>query len=192
MADKTVKANQGAVSSLADTDLVMCVASGGSYRPVSFAALAKMIRGSIQIGGRNLLLNSHTPKTKSQSYAYAVKPEIGKTYAITGCITAGQGVTQAVLSMNGDNLYQTARLYNPTPGEKTIMTAVQTVTKDCPNFFIHSVGGDVTCHWAVLVEGNIPVTGWTPAPEDIASGAWGGGKSLPFNKLRNLAERRAA
>ena len=53
------KLNEGTVTSLADTDLIVAADNGGSLRPISVTNLMQLIRDNIKIGGRNLL---KTPK----------------------------------------------------------------------------------------------------------------------------------
>lgn len=183
MAD-TVKANQGAVSSLADTDLVMCVASGGYYRPVSFADLAKLVRGSIHIGGRNLIKNSDVPISGPYgvgTYQLSEPMESGKRYVMTLYgVTIGNGKQDAVQVWNQGGLAQlficrkvSEGIYR---GEFTPLPAHDPARLGVLNIHVmpSTVSTISTITLAKLEEGNI-ATAWSPAPEDIASGLWGGG-----------------
>ena len=183
MAD-TVQANKGAVSSLADTDLVMCVASGGSYRPVSFADLARLVRGSIQIGGRNLIKGSHVVK---QGTAYPIatywfgqeRPTEGDVYTVTvwgnfedagnkiSAWNSGGNVKVFDLIKISDGIYRGS-------GKWVVKSAANTSLLIFQGNNAAGDKGNVTINKIKLERGNI-ATDWTPAPEDIASGAWGGG-----------------
>ena len=55
---ETRNAHEGAVTYIADDDLVMVVGPNGGLHPISFTNLMKAVRGGIQIGGRNLIQNS--------------------------------------------------------------------------------------------------------------------------------------
>ena len=203
MAD-AVKANQGAVSSLADTDLVMCVASGGSYRPVSYADLAKAIRASISIGGRNLLtgtaeglaLDGNGPVIKK--YPFAESMDFGEwagrsitisyDYAYenvsTGSIfSQSRFVISMTFELPSGKTYKEATVNLPFNssglsgrGHKThtfVVPEGASNTEVQQSCSIQLPSGKARMWNIKIEEGNMP-TAWTPAPEDIASGVWGG------------------
>ncbi|MDE6278303.1 MAG: hypothetical protein K2M06_09400 [Muribaculaceae bacterium] len=204
MAD-TVQANKGAVSSLADTDLVMCVASGGSYRPVSYADLAKAIRASIHIGGRNLLkgtaeglaLDGNGPVNKK--YPFAESMDFGKwagrsitvSYdyayenASTGSIySQSRFVISTAFDLASGKTYKEAVVNLPFNssgisggGHKThtfVVPEGASNTEVQQSCSIQLASGKARMWNIKIEEGNMP-TAWTPAPEDLASGACGGG-----------------
>ena len=64
-----IKINQGVVSTLAGTDLVVGADSGGTLKPITLDNLLALVRSNLQIGGRNLVPDSGkfsgwTPKTQ--------------------------------------------------------------------------------------------------------------------------------
>ena len=183
------KANEGVVSSIGDTDLVMCTAPNGGWRPISFANLMAAVRGAIQIGGRNLI--SNTVYNNSIAGARATKGVRITRYSRFQ-------FTTAPIKEEGEYAYSFwAKADSP--------TSIQVDVNDCSHatfevgtewtFFCgtsrvakllvshgfidittqESMNEKVIVSDITVVKGNIPPSSWTPAPEDIASGAWGGG-----------------
>ncbi len=196
MADVT-KANEGMVSSIGDNDLVMCVASNGGYHPVSFANLAKLVRGSLHIGGRNLLsipTNSNATVSVANgvvtflgnrdtyfniNYANPSLMVVGETYTLSfdceGVIDGNawylSGVANAnifsILLKNG-RCSATFVLNNTQFSAGSTAFGFDDTVRNLPNGF-----SPVRLSNFKLERGNV-ATDWTPAPEDIASGLWGG------------------
>lgn len=194
-------AGQGAVTSIADNDLVMCVANG-SYHPISFENLMKAVRGGIQVGGRNLVRNSWISAQSDTylvaQYPYAEIPEPGETLIVTIWGQLGSGKTGFNVFNGGGNgsfgsilttkvadgvhrgaLKILQKVTNSNELKVTVFSAPQSVTATC------------TINRIKVERGNI-ATDWTPAPEDIASGSWGGGNWLFTNYLQFGMERRCA
>ncbi len=169
MSLSTKEIHEGAVSSISGTDLVMVSAPNGGYHPIPFNSLMSAIRNGIQIGARNLLLNSgQTPA--STRIDYATPLEIGKTYTMTVCASIASGETHVVFGLNGGNFYDTLGIENPAVCNKQIFSKTLTLTHTPTWFYLYSAKGKLTVHWATLTEGNMPSAGWFPAPEDLRGG----------------------
>ncbi len=210
----TKDVTQGVVSTISDDALVMVAGSGG-WSPISFADLAKAVRGTLQIGGRNLLLCEVKPSSPNVTFAnnivtfnanadiyfyIKVAPsanlKIGETYTLSfdceGLKAGNSWVLNGVINARCFNI----NLANGRNKVTFVMNQLQLgdgvwfMFDDGARFFPNGFT-PVTLSNFKLERGNI-ATEWTPAPEDLASGAWGGGKSFAFNKLYNLAERRVA
>lgn len=193
----------GAVTSIGDTDLVMC-SIGGTYHPISFANLMAAVRGGIQIGGRNLLkgtysaavLNGQGTASKYYPYAQVISwPEwVGKYMTIsfdydcenvaTGASAMSSRIVLSVsIEVSSKTLYYEAVVGIPlsstnysASGRKVFTFKVPegaTGTKTTQALNIQVLSGNVRV-WNVKIEEGNMATAWTPAPEDIASGAWGG------------------
>lgn len=180
---ETKNAHDGVVTSIADPDLVMVVGPQGGLHPISFANLMKAVRGKIQIGGRNLALNS--AQEKSGSYLVTnvnlSEPwENGKEYIMTFRGSIGEGkvpyfqiwdgrgsASMFVCSKKADGIYQgvfkPVNLNYTETERSTLRIYVQPSTVTSIN----------TISKIKFERGNI-ATDYTPAPEDIASGLWGG------------------
>lgn len=211
------KANQGAVSSLADTDMVMCYA-GGSYHPISFANLAKLVRGSIQVGGRNLLRQQIGTKAATASVvggkitatqnadfyltlAYVDKSLIkaGRTYTLSFDVAGlndgdhwGMGGSSKAgafsLEMkNGRN--SVTFVMNQAQLSASAGFLMDDITRSFANGF-----SPITLSNFQLEEGNV-ATAFKLSPEELVEIARGG-NCISFNKLRfkriEFAGRRRA
>lgn len=172
---------QPAVSSIGETDRLY-VESGGSLHPIAFSALAKAVRESIKIGGRNLLLDSGIPHAntyKIANYKLSEPWQPGKTYIMTvwGVELAegktnfqawNKGGVKALieLKLQSDGTYR---------GTFTPTSALDLTKADEIGIyaFPQSVAGVNSLTRAKFEEGNIP-TDWTPAPEDLESAKSGG------------------
>ena len=197
------KVTEGAVTSIADADLVMC-SIGGTYHPISFANLMAAVRGGIQIGGRNLLkgtysaavLNGQGTASKYYPYAQVISwPEwVGKYMTIsfdydcenvaTGASAMSSRIVLSVsIEVSSKTLYYEAVVGIPlsstnysASGRKVFTFKVPegaSGTKTTQALNIQVLSGNVRV-WNVKIEEGNMATAWTPAPEDIASGAWGG------------------
>lgn len=196
-----IKLNQGVVTSLATTDLVVAADSVGSLRPISFANLMQLIRDNIKIGGRNLLKGANSDISSNNQifigkYEFGdTLPVKGETYTLSLCYSL-KGTSIRASLFGGE-------IYNPftftTNGERIVEQKTMIVSPEIPSYITSAKGfhfyrtniGDsypAIIHWAVLTKGNLGVVDWSPAPEDL----WGGGKTLRYNQLQIAAERRAA
>lgn len=216
--------NSGVVTSIADTDLVMVVGSQGGYHPISFANLMKAVKGGIQIGGRNLLRNTGTWGSgwDNQSGTHVIGPDKyqgltvlhfddakpwngmnqavnikpGEIFALSFFCKAGTAGTIGIRIMSGtvDNPF----IFNVPTDEWKRCTLVTSLSQTASQLRMEIGTGSAkgVCFCGVKLERGNMATDWTPAPEDIASGTWGGGKSKIYNhlqsKLGSRAERRAA
>ena len=187
-----IKINQGVVSTLAGTDLVVGADSGGTLKPITLDNLLALVRSNLQIGGRNLLRSSNIERSvsgASKGIGYSLAPlEIGKTYMVTLCISVTERVPRAVFSFHGSSFYNTLQEWGIDPCEKKIISQLVTVTRATAGGYFWIENGNATCHWATVTESNVPSGGWFPAPEDLG---WGGGKSKIYNYLRFTARHRA-
>ncbi len=182
MSLSTKDIHAGAVASISDTDLVMVSAPGGGYQPIPFSDLMARIKGNIQIGGRNLIKNSGASisNTLYQTAAYqlACNLSIGETLLVTIWGELGAGRTNfvvfnggmgngsyggVVLSKIRDGLYQGKLQILKLSDDGYISVYAAPASSTSINTINH----------IKLERGNI-ATDWCPAPEDIASGAWGG------------------
>ena len=170
---------QPAVSSIGETDRLY-VESGGSLHPIAFSALAKAVRESIKIGGRNLLKQSNIEKSVVSedsgygAYFFSQPLEIGKTYMVTACISVDSPLSRLVISLNGASFHNVVQFYNVSSCDKKIFTGLITLTRASQSFYVWKASGRFTLHWATLTEGTVESGGWFPAPEDLESAKSGG------------------
>lgn len=195
---ETKNAHDGVVTSIADTDLVMVVGPQGGLHPVSFANLMKAVRGGIQIGGRNLLLNEFTfpgggasvvngkivmSQNKDNYFAIKLSPsadlKVGEIYTISfDCDGMKAGNSWL---MEGVSSASTFRISLQNGRNKATFVMNQSQIDRIPGAFMFDDDtrsfpagfSAVTLSNFKLERGNI-ATDCTPAPEDIASGLWGG------------------
>ena len=183
----TVKANEGVVSTIGDTDLVMVCATGGGLRPISFANLMAAVRGRIQINGRNLLLNSskevstHAYLVATYKFSDSVIPQEGEVLTATIWGNLGVDRTKFVVYLNDgygvygsihlskvrDGVYQGSGLVKKTLSEgfdKTPQIEVYQTPKE----------GTSTCTiQCIKVSYDNIASSWSPAPEDLRGGVIG-------------------
>lgn len=155
-----------------------CVSSNAAvYDTVSIAKIYDVV--DLQIGGRNLLLNSGTPVTNSlyniKNYTLSIPPIIGDQYTITIKGTLGAGKTSfsaynsgGTVSFGALKRIGTSDLYSLTftwtnGGRTGLDTAVNIYT------MTNSVTAQSTIEWIKLEKGNKGTIDWTPAPEDTAT-----------------------
>lgn len=198
------KVKDGAVSSIGDADLVMC-AVGGKYHPISFANLMAAVRGGIQVGGRNLISNivydnsiagaretkgvRINRETRFQFTTAPIKEEGEYAYSFWA---KADSPTSIHVDVN-DCSYATFEVGT----EWTFLCGTSRVVKYLASHgFIditsqESMIDKVIVSDITVVKGNIPPSSWTPAPEDIASGLWGGNCKI-LKYLQFHSERRCA
>ncbi|MDE6553127.1 MAG: hypothetical protein K2K98_09255, partial [Muribaculaceae bacterium] len=194
---ETKKVKDGAVSTLAEADVVMC-AVNGVYHPISFANLMAAIKGNIQIGGRNLLLSDLSGagggasvvngkivlSNDRDSYFYVkLSPtanlKVGETYTVSfdcegmkdGNAWYMEGVANAsvfVIKMKNGRNKASFVMNERQLSSKAGYFMFDDGSRSFPNGF-----SAVTLSNFKLERGNM-ATDYTPAPEDIASGLWGG------------------
>lgn len=175
----TVKANEGVVSTIGDTDLVMVCTLGGDLRPISFENLAKLVRDSIRIDGCNLIRNSCKEISgTSISYYFAHDLEVGEEYAFTVCVNLPSAVQRLVVSPYGGNFYNTKEFKNLEAGEHILSGVLKPTRVNIAfRFSVYAYVEtskvlSITCNWCTLVKGNVP-SSWSPAPEDLRGGVIG-------------------
>ena len=196
----------GAVTSIADTDLVMC-SVGGTYHPISFANLMAAVRCGIQVGGRNLIPDSAkftgwSMKTQGHvadgtSGIFSVRKSAGDFrggYRMCSFV-AGNWYTFSILTNKPADMTLYIKYVNDNCGVQTAsfspsrwstrqiseewhMVSVSCLCTNSGSAVIEyetlKIGIDKTVRFCApkLEFGNI-ATGWSPAPEDLAS-MWGG------------------
>ena len=194
---KTKKANEGVVTAIGDVDLVMVSGANGSWRPISFANLMAAIRSGIQVGGRNLLsyrCNANQTASWSNGVVTLIKDgdtyfniplanpsllKVGETYTIsfdcegmkagnTWIMMGVQNSGQFSIPMKNGRCQATFVLNDKQFPAGTLVFGFDDGTRNFPYGF-----SQVRLSRFKLERGNV-ATDWTPAPEDIASGLWGG------------------
>lgn len=180
-------AGQGAVTSIADADLVMCVANG-VYHPISFENLMAAVRDEIQIGGRNYFAMSNASPGNATKEGYSLKMITADSRGFTLSVgaTYSNGTTSSLLykpiSEKGRksfelNILQGCSQLNIKHSGASRDFGATIPFKETGTFMLSisfdSVTGLLAMSNIMLERGNI-ATDWTPAPEDIASSSWGG------------------
>lgn len=152
-----------------------CVSSNASvYDTVSIAKIYDVV--DLQIGGRNLLLNSGTPVTNStyniKKYDLSIKPTVGEQYTITikGALADGKTSFSAYNSGGNVSLGALARVGTSDIYQRTFAWTNNNRTDLDTSVFIYampnSVTAESTIEWIKLEKGN-KATDWSPAPEDL-------------------------
>ncbi len=186
------KINEGTVTSLSDTDLVLASDSSGTLRPISVANLQKLFRESLQIGGRNLVKDSALDLTtvgssakRQLSVCLADFPAgtpvtLSFDYEYQG-VTLGEsprfGIQTNIKDMGTYTSYAECLHYPVSASGKG--RAVRTITlpdgmdirTTVLSCFIQRISGGTVRLSNVKVERGNVATDWTPAPEDLG---WGG------------------
>lgn len=132
----------------------------------------------LEVGGRNLILDSYIDET-SDAYSFAgrnlsIDLVEGETYAFyaNGRVINGSGVLRVYVNTPNWSTSQYIFTYSKTDTTfGKIFTALVSGTYEFAAYSYASngtAGGDVHLNWAKLEKGNKP-TDWTPAPEDMLS-----------------------
>ena len=130
--------------------------------PADLSEALKKAVGNLQIGGRNLILQSQQRITKTitspgfvEIYNLSQQLEIGKTYIFT---YKNYKAKEVLFFLWNGSWEQSTQVYNGKPFE---------VTKQYNNLRAHTNGEtEYDFELLKLEKGNIP-TDWTPAPEDF-------------------------
>lgn len=203
MADGTVSK----VTALPEGCTLALFDSSGGVSKIDAQKFMELVRGSIQIGGRNLLKGTAVPITVIESgvksYQFAKPLPKGSTCTVSFNIDwsgdekpqaeiyiaeriSGNIVDRDMFDLNSIKKGYNKVTFNSTKKEHILF-----------GFFLRS-GANVTISEAKVELGNIP-TDWTPAPEDF-----GGGKiacytdsyilplASPLEVAHHSEERRAA
>lgn len=151
------------------------------------ASQAKTDVANLEIGGRNLFLNTGETVSnnnyKISEYAPANGPlKAGETYTATICVTPAENLTQIGVYFSLGYIAP-VRFYPKGTGKQVIsgtftMEYYDGKTPDINPSYAYAqlyrfpedgtVTGNTTIHWFKLEKGN-KATDWTPAPEDVAS-----------------------
>lgn len=185
MSEKTVRLSAlPAITNPAEDSALILTDASGSAQRVKISDLLRLVRDSIQIGGRNLLLDSGSKLAGDYgigSYHLAVPWEAGKTYTMTIHGTIGEGKQNAYQIWDNGGIRPLFNCHQVSPGVyRGTFNATKYDRYDEDGarrrFNIHvmpnSVRVECTIEQAKFEEGNMP-TAWTPAPEDLM-GNWGG------------------
>ena len=137
----------------------------------------------IEVGGRNLLLNSGVEVSNNEYLVYGYVPSSplieGEQYTVSMCVTPASGVSHLTLYLS-DGSSPRVTLW-PSGTDRQILTDVFTAgyypgyTPDVNIYYAitniyrfpndGTVNGNTTIHWIKIEKGN-KATDWTPAPED--------------------------
>lgn len=140
---------------------------------------------NMEIGGRNLLLNSYKEVTNNDYMIYSYTPtelfEINEEYTISVCVTPAKNVTDIAPYVSGG--FKNLAVIKTNGTEKQVITSTFTFKgyhedriPTSPTDHYAKVGvyrfpddgtvtSNTTIHWIKIEKGNKP-TDWTPAPED--------------------------
>ncbi|MBD5585875.1 MAG: hypothetical protein HDQ88_12400 [Clostridia bacterium] len=172
----TVKANEGVVSSIGDTDLVMCSGSDGGYTPISFANLAKLIRSTINAGGRNLALGTSEEPTvvagNTKQFRLSETLSIGEEVSVSFELDypSPQPYFEVYISpLNGGSVSQRHMIQRQILSNG-LNKLTFTLTKVGERIaFYTQAGVSISVSKVMVTRGNM-FSDWAPAPED----SWGG------------------
>ena len=185
----TVKANEGVVSSIGDTDLVMVCASGGSLKPISFENLMKAVRGEIKIGGRNYAALSTATMMNATVEGSVLKQVVADTRASFQLQVTVFDSANKQTALYNKTIPQDGRYFvsvNVPDGTAILYVKHNGQARDFGARFAFPYSGQFLIGLTIkassslyeisdiMVERADVASDWTPAPEDIASGAWGG------------------
>lgn len=186
------------LTAIADTALVTVLdPDSGAISTTDFATLKQAVRDSIQIGGRNYLLNSNQPHTNADyniaNFTYAETPVVGEKYIITiwGELAPGKNKFNA-LNGSSSGIYGNANIYKISDGVYRGVLPIL-LPPDSNHLMVYASpqfpnNGQSTITHIKMERGNI-ATDWSPAPEDLMGGGY---KHHSYKSLRGYAERRAA
>ena len=192
--DRTIEANGVAtVTAPAEGAKVMLLSPSGALTLVTMERLAELVRGTLQVGGRNLLLGTTGPKvfapgnnTQFYSKTFNTLDHIGEEFVLS-CdyeienVTRGNqngfiGLQWPVEQRSNWRVYLNCNLYAPESGTLTqkghltakmaIPTAGEIINERV-TVAANIASGTVRIFNAKLERGNVE-TGYSIAPEDIA------------------------
>ena len=185
---KTKKANEGVVTAIGDADLVMVSGANGGMRPISFVNLMAAVRNGIQVGARNLIGNNVYNNTIDGALATkGVKINNTSRFVLTTAPIKDAGwyaysfwaKAESSTNINVD-INDCSQSKFTIGTEWTYCSGISKVIQWLDQYGFLDISTSVSMNNKVIVsditvvKGNIPLTSWVPAPEDIASGLWGG------------------
>ncbi len=182
----TKKINQGAVTSLADTDLVMACDTSGTYRPIPITKLMDLIRSGIRTGARNYARGSASitytaPNTGSNADNYSYynisvgKVKSGDIFYVGAddiSILSGSPSQFTVIMLNSHN--NTISDYMKMTLQDRHCFVKAYADDDNASIAIYAGvagstrGNKITFSKLMVAKSNIKVD-WQLAPEDVAS-----------------------
>lgn len=140
-------------------------------------SLSELDNKNIQIGGRNLLLNSKEKVTNSnyniaiyqlteepkegEIFTVTIKGQLGAGKSVFAIYNSGDGVELSQLYNKGNNIHQNTFIWKKSDNSKTADNKTLWIWT-----YNSSVTAESTIEWIKLERGN-KATDWTPAPEDI-------------------------
>lgn len=165
------KINEGVVTSIADTDLIFAMDPGGTApKPISLTNLAKLIRESLQIGGRNHVLGSKQINLTNSVWGVALASQLaepliaGETY-FASFGEKSDGLAGNIYLSEEPNTSKSPQ-NQTTPFNRSFIA--NRAYKYIWVWVVGNVDGDIS-EWIKnlkLERGNV-ATDWTPAPEDL-------------------------
>ena len=171
------KINSGIVTTLAATDLILGTDPGGAtLKPITLDNLLAIVRSNLQIGGRNLAINSGTnmvASTGASNRKLSMPLVVGEQYTVSFDIDYGETkpyfeiyLSESVgQSFTYRNVIERGNVNN---GHNVF---VKKITKPASVFALFTSSGQpITISNLKVERGNV-ATDWTPAPEDLG---WGG------------------
>lgn len=151
---------------------------------IANAAKAQSDVDNLEIGGKNLLLDSGVEVSNNEYLVYGYVPSSplieGEQYTVSMCVTPASGVSHLTLYLSGGSSPRVTLW--PSGTDRQILTDVFTAgyypgyTPDVNIYYANAniyrfpndgtVNGNTTIHWIKIEKGN-KATDWTPAPEDV-------------------------
>lgn len=191
--DRTIEANGVAtVTAPAEGAKVMLLSPSGALTPVTMERLAELVRGTLQVGGRNLLLGTteakEFPNSRSQYYtkSFNTLDHKGEEFTLScdyelenvvrGTKNGFIGLQWPVEQHSGWQVYLNCNIYAPESGtltQKGHLTAKMAIPTTGEIIDAHvTVAANIQSGTArifnvKLERGNVE-TGYSIAPEDIA------------------------
>lgn len=184
--ERTIDATKVTPSATAEGDAkVMLLSANGGFQPVTLDTLVSLVKGNIQIGGRNLLKGTAEPFSNPYptgwSYQCVTPTVAGKTYMLSFDIDWSKDVALPYMEIYFDTKVGGAianrDMLSPKPTVRGHHEILFTPTKENTLFAIYTnnADADIRLSNVKLEEGNI-ATAWSPAFEDYQP--IGGGKSI--------------
>ena len=171
--------------STAKSEAISTASADATSKANSALDSAKSYTDAVEIGGRNLFLNTGEAVSSSEYlityYKYANEPlEAGETYTATICVTPAENVSEIGVFFS-QGYWRPARFWITETSKQIISKTFtmgyykgMTPDVDVKNAYVQlyrfpndgTVTGNTTIHWFKIEKGN-RATDWTPAPEDV-------------------------
>lgn len=184
--DRTIEANGVAtVTAPAEGAKVMLLSPSGVLTPVTMERLAELVRGTLQVGGRNYVRNSQTVNVvlhETNNFRFAaIKTSLDGlkkgdhfTISCSEFETSGTDfdVFQVALAAPSPNIHSIQSTYLSDDNKSRTIEIQEDYTGEVIVLVYAGIVGNtankgITVSHLKVERGNI-ATDWTPAPEDIA------------------------